>query len=120
MKYRIAVGTVDGIEITEHFGRGRNFRIYEIDQEKDSVKTLVDISVNSRDECNMASHDEFLEEKIQALLDWKVKIVLVSKIGPGAERQLIKNGIQSLSKDGKVDAVLQKVKTFYAKQPFEE
>lgn len=120
MKYRIAVGTLDGVEITEHFGKGKGFRIYEIDQETNTEKALVDIAVKSKEDCGQKSHDEFLEEKVQALLDWQVKVVLVSKIGPGAERQLLKNGIQSLMQSGKVETVLEKVKNFYEKQPFEE
>ena len=42
--YRIAVGTLDGKEITEHFGQSKGFRIIEVDQSSDEEKPIADIA----------------------------------------------------------------------------
>ena len=67
--YRIAVGTLDGLSITEHFGRSKGFRIIEIDSETDAEKLIADIEVVHSEDCSHGHDQAMLEEKIQALLD---------------------------------------------------
>lgn len=114
--YRIAVGTLDGVNITEHFGRAKGFRIIEIDRETDEEKALADIEVVHSEDCSRGHDQEMLEAKIQALLDWQVTAVLVARIGPGSERMLSKNSIQILVNDGNVETALQRVKKFFKRQ----
>jgi predicted Fe-Mo cluster-binding NifX family protein len=114
MAYRIAVGTLDGKEITEHFGRARGFRIFEVSPDTGEEVALVDIEVTAA-EGDAGHNQKLLEEKIQALLDWKVTAILVKQIGPKAERMVIKNGIQVLCSDGSVTAAMEQVKRFYKK-----
>lgn len=116
--YRIAVGTLDGQNITEHFGQSKGFRIIEINQETDEEKALADIEVVHSKDCSQGHDQEMLEAKIQALLDWRVIAVLVSKIGPGSERLVTKNGIQVLVADGDVKEALIRVKKFYKRHHF--
>ena len=96
--YRIAVGTVDGLNITEHFGRAKAFRIVEVNQDSDQ---------------------EMLEAKIQALLDWNVTAVLIARVGPGSERMLTKNGIQVLVNEGSIKDAMVKIKQFYKRHTFD-
>ena len=117
--YRVAVGTLDGQIITEHFGRSKGFRIIEVNQETDEEKVLADIEVLHNDDCSQGHNEEMLKAKIQALLDWKVIAILVSQIGPGSERLVTKNGIQILVSDGEVAEAMQKVKKFYKRHHFE-
>ena len=116
--YRIAVGTLDGKEITEHFGTSKGFRIIEIDQETDAEKPLADIEFVHSEKCGQGHDNEMLAAKIQALLDWNVSVVIVSKIGPGSERLLTKNQLQVLTASGSLDTVLGKVKYFYKNHHF--
>lgn len=116
--YRIAVGTLDGRNITEHFGRSRGFRIVEVNQETDEEKALADIEVVHSEDCSHGHDQEMLEAKIQALLDWQVNAILVSQIGPGSERLVTKNGIQVLVADGAVAEAMVKVKKFYKRHHF--
>ena len=117
--YRIAVGTLDGQNITEHFGRSKGFRIIEIDQETDAEKALADIEVVHSEDCSHGHDQSMLESKIQALLDWNVTAVLISQIGPGSERMVTKNGIQVLVSEGEVAKALERIKKFYKKHHFE-
>ncbi|MBR1931020.1 MAG: hypothetical protein IJ833_06055 [Lachnospiraceae bacterium] len=116
--YRIAVGTLDGQIITEHFGRAKGFRIIEVDQETDEEKPLADIEVVHSEDCGQGHDKEMLESKIQALLDWQVTAILVARIGPGSERLVTKNGIQVLVSDGEVETAMVRVKRFFKRHHF--
>lgn len=116
--YRIAVGTLDGQNITEHFGRSRGFRIIEVDQETDEEKVLADMEVVHSEDCSHGHDQEMLEAKLQALLDWQVTAILVNRIGPGSERLVTKNGIQVLVTDGTVAGAMIRVKKFYKRHHF--
>lgn len=118
--YRIAVGTLDGQNITEHFGRSRGFRIIEVDQETDAEKALADIEVVHSEDCSHGHDQEMLEAKIQALLDWQVTAILVAQIGPGSERLVTKNGIQVLVAEGEVAGAMNRIKKFYKRHSFGE
>jgi predicted Fe-Mo cluster-binding NifX family protein len=116
--YRIAIGTLDGKEITEHFGRAAGFRIIEINQETDEEKALADIEVVHSTDCSKGHDEEMLRSKLQALLDWDVIAILVRQIGPGSERLVTKNQIEVLTAEGDVEEALVKVKKFYKKRHF--
>jgi predicted Fe-Mo cluster-binding NifX family protein len=116
--YRIAIGTLDGKEITEHFGRASGFRIVEINQETDEERALADIEVVHSNDCLNGHDEDMLRAKIQALLDWDVIAILVRQIGPGSERLVTKNQIEVLTAQGDVQEALIKVKKFYKKRHF--
>ncbi|SFB85331.1 NifB/NifX family molybdenum-iron cluster-binding protein [Butyrivibrio sp. YAB3001] len=117
--YRIAVGTLDGKEITEHFGQSKGFRIIEIDQETDEEKPLADIEVVHSDGCGQGHNEDMLRTKIQALLDWNVIAILVKQIGPGSERMVTKNGIQVLVAEGDVETAMVRIKKFFKRHHFQ-
>ncbi|MBP5332149.1 MAG: hypothetical protein J6Y89_09890 [Lachnospiraceae bacterium] len=117
--YRIAVGSADGVNITEHFGSSRAFRIVEIDQETDEESALAVIEVVHSEGCGHGHDQAMLEAKIQSLLDWQVTAVLVARIGPGSERMLTKNGIQVLESEGSIENAMVKIKRFYKRYSFE-
>lgn len=119
MSYRIAIGTVDGIMVTEHFGRGKGFLIVEINQQTDEVKNIGMIEVVHSESCSSGHDDNMIRQKIQAFLDWKVVAILVRQIGPNSERMVTKNGIEVLVSEGKIEEVLKKVIRFYKRRNFE-
>ena len=117
--YRIAVGTLDGQNITEHFGRSKGFRIIEIDQDTDEERNIADIEVVHSEDCSHGHDQAMLEEKIQALLDFRVTAVLVAQIGPGSERLLTKNGIQVLVAEGELAKALERIKKYFKRHHFD-
>ena len=118
--YRIAVGTVDGQNVTEHFGRSKQFRVIEVDQDSDEEKALADIEVLHSEDCSHGHDQQMLEAKIQALLDWNVTAILVTQIGPGSERLVTKNGIQVLVAEGEISAAMARIKKYYKRHHFGE
>ena len=117
--YRIAVGTLDGKEITEHFGQSKGFRIIEVDQSSDEEKPIADIEVVHSENCGQGHNEEMLRQKIQALLDFDVVAILVKRIGPGSERLVTKNGIQVLVAEGDVSNAMAHVKKFFKRHHFQ-
>ena len=115
MKYRLAIGTRDGINITEHFGQCGRFHILEVDQEKEEV-TLVEERETSFQAACGGHQEERIREKVNALKD--CQIVLVRQIGGQSEKLLNHNGIIALQYQGTIEEALQKVKKFYKKQIF--
>lgn len=122
MIYRIAVGTLDGIEITEHFGRCETAALWDINQDTNAVTPLGTRHLGEADEsvmrgCGYGCNDDAVSRKIDALSD--CQIVLMARIGGHAERQLIHRNIVPLQFDGLVRDALDKVKEFYRKRVFQ-
>lgn len=113
MKYRVAIGTLDGEYITEHFGHCAQFRIVEIDQDNDEVTYIEDRNTEYQQQCGAHNHDKILG-KIQSLQD--CSIVLVKQIGGQSEKLLTLNGIIPLQYEGSIQDALVKIKKFYKKQ----
>ncbi len=116
--YRIAVGTIDGQNVTEHFGRSKKFRIIQVDQDTDEEKSLADIEVLHSENCSQGHDQKMLEAKIQAFLDWDVTAILVTQIGPGAERIVTKNGIEVLVAEGNIASAMIRIKKYYKRHHF--
>ncbi len=110
MKYRIAIGTNDKVNVTEHFGGSRQFTIVEIDQEKDEINYVEDRPCVFATECG-EHQEELLREKIQVISD--CQIVLINKIGGQSEKRLNQHDIIALQYQGTIEAALSKIKKFY-------
>ncbi|GEM_PF-1683700 len=115
MKYRIAIGTRDGINITEHFGQCNRFLIVEISQEDDQVILSGERDTGCENRCGN-HQDDRIREKIQVLKD--CRIVLVKQIGGQSEKLLNHYGITALQYNGPIEDALKKIKKFYKKQKF--
>lgn len=115
MKYRVAIGTKDKKNITEHFGQCGNFYVIDIDQENDEVSFVEERNTDFSSQCG-EHHNEIIGSKIAALKD--CQIVLVNQIGGQSEKLLQHNGIISLQSDGSIEDALVKIKKFYKKQIF--
>ena len=115
MKYRVAIGTNDGKNITEHFGTCGRFQILEIYQERDEVVFIEDRITAHQEECR--SHlDDNIIEKIKALND--CQIILVKQIGGKSEKLLIHYGFIPLMNSGSIDKAMFKIIKFYKNQIF--
>ena len=95
-KIRVAVASSDGIVVNSHFGRARDFYIYEVSENEDTVllekRELVPI-------CEAGNHDEGrLRDNVKRLSD--CDYVAVSRIGMGALR--VMNEYFKVQKEQKV------------------
>lgn len=115
-EYKIAVASSDGIVVNSHFGKARDFYIYQIDdkeqihfQEKRSVTPV----------CEGGNHDdEKLGTNLEKIKD--CKYLLVSRIGARAANIAESFGIESYEIPGIIEeAIEQLIKYIKIKNLFE-
>jgi len=115
MKYRVAIGTSDGKNITEHFGTCGRFQIIEISQESDEA-VLIENRITAHQEQCRSHLDDNIIEKIKALND--CQIILIKQIGGKSEKLLIHYGFIPLTNSGSIDKATLKIIKFYKNQIF--
>lgn len=98
---KVAVASTDGLTINEHFGRAKEFWIYEVNEkgsynflERREVPQIID---------PVYKHAASIVAK---LLD-DVEVVLVTRIGPQAELELLSVGAFALEVTGPIDKALE-------------
>ncbi|HBW34238.1 NifB/NifX family molybdenum-iron cluster-binding protein [Desulfosporosinus sp. BICA1-9] len=89
MSYRVAVASSDGKYINQHFGRARQFLIFDVNDNKYEFYEL-----RKNDPlCSGQDHNEDqMSRTVELLADCRE--VLVSQIGPGAIQALALKGIK--------------------------
>ncbi|ADY57073.1 Dinitrogenase iron-molybdenum cofactor biosynthesis protein [Syntrophobotulus glycolicus DSM 8271] len=93
MGYKVAAASSDGKFINDHFGRSRQFYIFEVD-DKDEYHFL-ELRQNTP-ACNSGEHGEnTMEKSVNLLAD--CRYVLVSRIGRSAEQLLEAKGVKALT-----------------------
>ncbi|HWQ75316.1 MAG TPA: NifB/NifX family molybdenum-iron cluster-binding protein, partial [Syntrophomonas sp.] len=113
-KWRVAVASLDGKVINEHFGRAKEFYIVDINQdgtyafiEKRAVAPL----------CHSGEHAETaMETTVNALHDCVA--VLVSRIGAAAKRTLERNKIAVFEQPDYIENALSKLAAYFIKTKF--
>ena len=112
MSYKVAVASSDGKVINQHFGRSRQFIIFDIDD--GGNYSFVEIRQNTPP-CGYEEHDENAMQKTVDLLS-DCRVVLVSQIGPGAEQALRVKGVQAYAIGDFIDKALLKLADFLQKK----
>ena len=108
---RAALATTDGKVINEHFGRAEAFYIVDIDSSGRCFRERRETAPL----CAAGGHeDEAMESLIDLLSDCDA--VLVSRIGPGAERALARHGVTAYEIPIPVDEALEKLRRLTALQ----
>lgn len=97
---KIAVGSSDGVLIDEHFGRSRQFLIYEVGQGEEFH--LVETRKNDFE--HMGNQEDRIDALVELVAD--AKVVLVHRIGPQAVEALQKRGIIAVTLNGAIDKAL--------------
>ncbi len=99
---KVAVASTDGVFINEHFGRSKEFLIYEVDEkgEYEFLESRENIPHGSND-----SHGHIVSTTAELLAD--IEVVLVKQIGPGAEQELRNKGVLALSVNSSIEKALQ-------------
>lgn len=98
---KVAVASTDGLTINEHFGRAKEFWIYEVNEkgayiflERREVPQIID---------PVHKHTASIVAKLLA----DVEVVLVARIGPQAELELLSVGAFALAISGSIDKALE-------------
>jgi nitrogen fixation protein NifX len=104
MSCRVAVASTDGKYVNEHFGRAKQFLVFEL---SDNVYQFIELRQN-QPSCNVEEPDETRHlSTIELLADCKA--VLVARIGPGAEQYLNKQGIKAITIPEFIEDALKKL-----------
>ncbi|HWR09581.1 NifB/NifX family molybdenum-iron cluster-binding protein [Sporomusa sp.] len=105
---RVAVASTDGIAINEHFGRSKEFWIYE-------VAETGEYQFIERRESNAQAAHAGKGHSFTAQLLADVEVVLATQIGPRAEQELQSYGVIALPVSGPIDKAL---KTYGKRRKF--
>lgn len=105
MSYKVAVASSDCKFINQHFGRARQFLIFEI---KDGGGFEFLALRENTPPCGVGEHDDRLLEKTVDLIS-DCKVVLACQIGPGASDILLARGIHPYSRPGFINDVLKRL-----------
>ncbi len=105
MAYKIAVASSDGKVVNQHFGRSKQFLIFEVN---DSGKfSFIELRQGIAP-CQFGEHDENdMQKAIEVIADCNA--VLVSQIGPRAENALYAKKIKAFTFASFIDSALEKL-----------
>lgn len=109
--WRVAVATLDGKVINEHFGRAKAF--YIIDLAPDGTYTFFEKRTVTPLCANGEHTRESLEAGVGALRDCTA--VLVSRIGMAAKKALEQNRISVFEQPDYIDSALSKLAKYFSK-----
>jgi predicted Fe-Mo cluster-binding NifX family protein len=111
MGWRVAAASIDGILVTEHYGRSKWFYIVDIQPDG----TFINVERRSVTPlCESGSHSESgMASGIQALKDCTA--VLVAVIGPSAKKQLELAGISVFEQPVIIEEAAKKLAAYYGK-----
>lgn len=105
MTIQVAVASVDGLAVNQHFGRAERFLIYRIGEDG---RTELAEDRPVRRACGNGDHEtEALAAAAAALAD--CRFALVARIGPAAEKALAKRGVLAFETAGPVERALGKL-----------
>ncbi|KAB2954410.1 dinitrogenase iron-molybdenum cofactor biosynthesis protein [Heliorestis acidaminivorans] len=87
---KVAVASSDGKVVNQHFGRTKQFLIFQVEE---GIYRFLELRTTSP-ACRGQNHNEGkMEEMIETISDCKA--VLVSQIGAGATDKLLAKGIEA-------------------------
>lgn len=105
MEFQVAVASLDGILINQHFGKNREFLIYRI---QDNGEYGLVETRELKAPCQAGQHDgDALVQAAQELQD--CSFVLVARIGPGADKVLASHGIKAFETYDRIDRAIDKL-----------
>lgn len=102
MSIKVAVASSDGKLVNQHFGKAQKFLIFEI---KDNGKQEF---IELRETTPRCGGDPALKENTIELIS-DCDILLVSQIGPGAQKKLLNKGVRPLIMPVFIEDALEKL-----------
>lgn len=107
-EYLVAVASSDGIVVNTHFGKGKDFYIYSVN-EKEEIKLVEKRSVVPV--CHGGDHDEErFVENLKRFSD--CRYILVSRVGMAAANMAEQLGIQVMMLPGVIEESIRKLITY--------
>ncbi|MDT3424613.1 putative Fe-Mo cluster-binding NifX family protein [Paenibacillus forsythiae] len=105
---KVAVGSSDGVNVNQHFGRSDRFLIYEVDDEGLYTRS------ESREIGTPASSEGHQQNRLEAVAEALAdcSFVLVCQIGHGATAVLNNAGITALAVEAPIDKALNRLVAF--------
>lgn len=104
MSIRVAIGSSDGKVINQHFGRAKQFLIFDVSDDVQFVELRQNVAA-----CGDFQHDgNALSKSVEVISDCKA--VFVSKIGGGAVQALASKGIKVFETPYIIEEVLENIK----------
>lgn len=100
---RVAVASTDGTTIDEHFGRAKEFIIFEV-ADDGSYEQLEIRAITPHCSCGGEAPSHPSDVTVEQLSD--IEAVLVNQIGPGATRSLEAKGVKAFTLKGSIDKAL--------------
>lgn len=110
MQFRVAVASTDGKYVNEHFGRAKQFLIFDLDSSRYQFLELR----RNEPSCRSGQEDEKHLATIELLADCQA--LLVARIGPGAEAVLNQNGIKAYVIPDFIDEALKQLSSLNRKE----
>lgn len=105
MEFKVAVASLDGVLINQHFGKNREFLIYRI-QDNGEYELVENRELKAP--CELGQHHE--DALVQAAKELQdCSFVLVARIGPGAEKILATHGIKAFAIYDRIDRAIDKL-----------
>jgi len=102
---RVAVASTDGKYVNDHFGRAKQFLVFDLSE---TEYRFLELRPNTPS-CNWENPDENRHLKTVELLS-DCQVVLVARIGPGAEQFLNEHGIKVLVIPNFIDEALEELR----------
>lgn len=90
MSFKVAVASTDNENVNEHFGKAKNFLIYNI--KEDGSFEFLENRENNPPCSNGKYEGNIMNDSVELIKD--VSVLLVSNVGPGAIELLISNEIK--------------------------
>ena len=107
MKYRIALATYSGETIDLHFGRCTRFQVVEVtDNISWDYIDEIDTGIACIGECDHENISRVAEQLSSC------KYVLASRIGLGAARILLNNGVKALEIENEIENAIEKLMAY--------
>ena len=106
MSFKVAVASSDGKFINQHFGRSRQFLVFEVNETNESFNFLDLRSTEAV--CQGQQHDDDQLTALANLLS-DCHFILAARIGPGAEHLLAEKGIRALEYTAFIEDALKKL-----------
>ncbi|MDR3217252.1 MAG: hypothetical protein LBT55_07650 [Clostridiaceae bacterium] len=106
MKFKVAVGTEDGLNLDVHFGKCTRFKVFAVDTDiseysEEAVRTVDNVCK----QCGHSDHD--FGALADALADCKV--ILINRVGYPARAFMESRGFAVLPDDGGIDDAVKRL-----------
>ena len=103
-KYRVAVASSNGIDVDQHFGQTKEFRLYDVEEGKITSAGTIRTDPFLDESMFGEKHRTKIERMVSVLSG--SDIVLTSGFGERAEAEIVAKGMHPYRKEGSIDGAI--------------